>query len=172
MPGSTTSSPPVAPDLAPPIDPPAVAELVIGVARRLRHGFAAHLEPTGVTGAQARVIRILAGSGGPIRMGELAARLGVAPRSATEQVEALVEAGLVERGTDPADRRCAQVELTDAGRHRIVDLEAARAAAAEEVFGGIGADDRTRLAHLLAAVQPDDLCHPCRHAHHHAERGS
>jgi DNA-binding MarR family transcriptional regulator len=51
----------------------------------------------------------------PSRIGALAARLTLAPNTVSGLVQQLVEAGLVSRGPDPADRRVAAVTLTPAG---------------------------------------------------------
>ena len=55
------------------------------------------LGPLGVTWAQVRALRTVARCGGPVRMSELADRLGIARRSATSVVDELVERGLVGR---------------------------------------------------------------------------
>ena len=76
------------------------------------------IAPLDLTPAQSRALRIIYKSEQPIRMGELAATLGVVPRSATGLVDALESAGLVERSVDPANRRAVLVRLTERGRDR------------------------------------------------------
>ena len=78
------------------------------VARRLRIQTQRALAPWEVTPAQARALGVL-NRHGPLRLGALSERLHIAPRSATEVVDALEERGLVERRPDPADRRATLV---------------------------------------------------------------
>src|SRR5207244_10321400 len=58
----------------------------------------------GVTQHQIEVLQTLARRG-RVTMHELAALLGVGPSSATQLVDRLINRQLVERHTDPADRR-------------------------------------------------------------------
>ena len=53
---------------------------------------------------------------GPVRPGELAARLGVEAPHVTRQVQRLQQAGYADRVPDPGDRRAQLIQLTPAGR--------------------------------------------------------
>jgi DNA-binding MarR family transcriptional regulator len=129
-----------------------LADAVQMLARRLRHGAAHRLAPLGLTPGQSRALRALDRAGAPVRMAELAEALRVVPRSATGVVDGLVEAGLVTRGPDPANRRSVLVELTDAGRGTLEALAEARRQTAEELFGALTADERGQLLALLLRV--------------------
>ena len=109
-----------------------------------------------MTPAQTRLLRAIARAEKPWRMGELATFMGVVPRSATDLVDALEQAGLVERRADPENRRSLLVTLTDAGRAVQDDMAAARAQAGEELFGRLSAAERRQLARLLDKVAPPD----------------
>jgi DNA-binding MarR family transcriptional regulator len=69
--------------------------------------------------------------------------------SATYLVDRLVEAGLVAREADPADRRVSIVRLTDAGRTR---TEAGVRALTDAGFGPIGALDEDARRDLSAGL--------------------
>ena len=56
---------------------------------------------------------------GPMRMGALSGHLGSALSATTNVVERLVERKLVERGSDPADRRVVICELSSRGRETV-----------------------------------------------------
>lgn len=56
---------------------------------------------------------------GAIRPGHIAAKLGVDPSVVSRQLAGLHRTGLVERGTDPADRRAELISLTPAGSERL-----------------------------------------------------
>lgn len=94
-----------------------------------------------------------AGRGHPARLRELAERLRIAPRSATEVVDGLEERGLVERKPDPADRRATLVALTAHGEDVAAGIRAARASGAGSVFARLPAPDRAELARLLDALR-------------------
>ncbi|MEV4397532.1 MarR family transcriptional regulator [Nonomuraea sp. NPDC049607] len=78
---------------------------------------------------------------GPRRMTELAEEHAVQLPTMTVQINRLEYAGLVARGSDPADARVRTVELTGEGRDRLHAVRRARIA---------------RLAHDLAALSDDE----------------
>jgi DNA-binding MarR family transcriptional regulator len=89
---------------------------------------------------------------GPMRLNDLARRMGTSAPTASRAVDALAESGLVERLTDPLDRRALHIELTPEGRAR-VDLRKARVADAfRPAADGMPAADRKQLAALLAQL--------------------
>lgn len=69
----------------------------------------------GLTMPQIRVLFYL-GKRGPQSVGDVATGVGVSQPSATETLDRLVRAGLVERTPDAADRRVVRNALTVAGR--------------------------------------------------------
>jgi DNA-binding MarR family transcriptional regulator len=79
---------------------------------------------------------------GPTRLGDLAARLGIAPPTTSRMIENLCERGLVSRKPDPDDQRATQIVLTASG-------EAAVAKLREQGTGYVAA--------RLAALDPDQL---------------
>jgi DNA-binding MarR family transcriptional regulator len=129
-------------------EPASVSDLFWAVARRLRHASRESLAPWEVTPSQLRALGTLVRHG-PVRPGTLAGHLGIAPRSATEVVDALEERGLVLRRTDPDDRRATLVVVTDAGRELAGALRAARASEADRLFAALDDADRTELERLL-----------------------
>lgn len=129
-------------------EPGSLAEAFWSVARRLRHQSRETLAPWGVSPSQLRALGTLMRHG-PVRTGALAEHLRIAPRSATEVVDALAERGLVERCPDPSDRRATLVAVTDAGAGLGHAVRAARAAEADRVFAALDEADRTELARLL-----------------------
>jgi DNA-binding MarR family transcriptional regulator len=132
-------------------DPVQLADLLHGLTRRLRRSQTDGLAPLGLTPAQGRALRMIARSQDeePLRMTELADRLGIVPRSVTTVVDALEEAGLVRREVDPRNRRAILLRLTDRGAAVRDDLREARRRAAAELFAPLSADDRDALAGLL-----------------------
>ena len=92
-----------------------LTDVVMSVARLIRRRQVAALEPFGLSPSQSRALRVLTRVGEPVRLGFLAERLRIVPRSATDVVDSLEEAGWVRRTPDPNDRRAVLLELTDAG---------------------------------------------------------
>jgi DNA-binding MarR family transcriptional regulator len=130
-----------------------LSELFWGVARRLRRLSRETLGPLNVSPSQGRALGELMRHGA-MRPGALAEHLHIAPRSATEVVDALAERGLVERRPDPEDRRATQVVATEAGTELGRAVQAARAVEADGVFATLDDDDRAELARLLRLLAP------------------
>ena len=73
------------------------------------------LRSVGTTPGQLRFLRTLSRCDSPQRLGEIAERLDVAPRSVTSKVDQAEADGHVRRIPDPTDRRATLIELTDGG---------------------------------------------------------
>jgi DNA-binding MarR family transcriptional regulator len=129
-----------------------LAEAFRGVARQLRHQAQQTLAPWDVTPSQARALDVLTRHGS-MRLGALSEHLRIAPRSATEVVDALEEAGLVERHPDPCDRRATLVALTSRGGQVAAGIRAARAAEAEGFFARLDGADRASLTRILRTLR-------------------
>ena len=127
-----------------------LAELFGHAMRRLHRGTREALAPFGLSGSEARVVRLLAG--GPMRMTSIAERLSVVPRTVTGIVDGAEAAGVVARRPDPDDRRSTLVELTADGRVLLHRLEAARRDCASSVFEVLTADQRAQLLVLMRAL--------------------
>jgi DNA-binding MarR family transcriptional regulator len=79
---------------------------------------------------------------GPVTIGDIAARLGIAQPTASLLVERLVRVGLVERADDPSDRRRALARLSCEG---------------ERFVARITGDIHNHLRDGLARLSDDDL---------------
>ncbi|MDX6373324.1 MAG: hypothetical protein QOD98_2312 [Nocardioidaceae bacterium] len=124
------------------------------VARRLRAAAMAAFAAYDVTPSQVRAIRVLAAhDSGGVRSKELAEHLKIAPRSATEVVDALEEKGLVTRLPDPGDRRATLVSLTHRGQEVSEEVRRARGEESERMFERLTRADREDLARILGKLQ-------------------
>jgi DNA-binding MarR family transcriptional regulator len=132
-----------------------LAELFLRAARRMRRSQADRLAPLGLTPAQSRALRVVSREEEPLRMVELAERLGVVPRSVTTVVDALEATGLVRRQSDPANRRSILIRLTDRGRSLRTEMQQARRQAAEDLFAPLTETQRATLRELLSALDTD-----------------
>jgi DNA-binding MarR family transcriptional regulator len=129
-----------------------LSEAFWAVARELREKSAETLAPWDITPAHLRALRTLARHG-TMRLSELSDRLRIAPRTATEVVDALQARDLVRRLADPADRRATLVEVTGHGAGVLAEIRAARGTEAGRVFGRLGPADRAELARILSKLR-------------------
>jgi DNA-binding MarR family transcriptional regulator len=134
-----------------------------GLVRRFAVAERADVACCGVTVAQSAALEAL-GVEGPMRLGDLGRRLGIAPSTLTRNLARLEEAGLVDRRPDPEDARSAKVGLTAAGRRAAQAVLAQEEGFAREVLERIPTARRPvvveSLGELLAAVRAatEDCC--------------
>jgi DNA-binding MarR family transcriptional regulator len=110
----------------------------------------------GMTVAQAATLETLA-SEGPMRLGDLGARLGIAPSTLTRNLVRLEERGLVRRSPEKEDGRASRAALTLSGERAAADVARQDDAFAEDILRRLP-DGRRRavldgLENLLAAVR-------------------
>jgi DNA-binding MarR family transcriptional regulator len=89
---------------------------------------------------------------GPMRLGELARVECIAPPTLTKIVANLEAGGLVQRTTDPDDRRSSVVGLTRAGRSALTRIRNERDAFLAERIALLSAPDRLRLADAIELI--------------------
>ncbi|MCQ1986070.1 MarR family winged helix-turn-helix transcriptional regulator [Arthrobacter sp. zg-Y844] len=147
-------------------DPAALGELMHTAFRGLRKRWMQQLAPYDLTPHQFRalsaVARAAAHGAAPdtagvgcepgLRLKELAERLRIAPRSATEVVDQLTAKGLVERRAHPTDRRATLLTLTQAGERLRETVLADRKREADEFFSVLEPGDRAELARILGEL--------------------
>ncbi len=129
-----------------------LADAFGAVARQLREKSAETLAPWDITPAHLRALRTLARHG-TMRLSELSDRLQIAPRTATEVVDALQARDLVRRRADPADRRATLIEVTEHGADILAEIRDARGTEAGRVFGRLTPADRAELARILSELR-------------------
>ncbi len=89
------------------------------------------------------------GDGGPLRLNDLAERMGVSPPTASRSVDALHEVGLVARVPDPQDRRALRIDLTRAGKKLLADAKARAETAFAPAVAELSDAERATLSALL-----------------------
>ena len=118
----------------------------------IRYLWVETLAPWDITPAHLRALRALARHG-TMRLSELSDRLQIAPRTATEVVDALQARDLVRRRADPADRRAVLVEVTGRGAGILAEIRASRGTEAGRVFGRLSPAERAELAGILSKLR-------------------
>ena len=96
---------------------------------------------------------------GPLRLNDLAARMGASAPTASRAVDALDDLGLVDRKPDPDDRRALQLDLTPEGRRSVEERKARVLEAFRPAVATLPGAERERLAVLLARLA-DELAGP------------
>ena len=86
---------------------------------------------------------------GPVRMGDLAARMGVTQQAASKAVTELEALGYLDRAADPDDGRVRRVGLSVRGREAVATTRAVRADVERELAAALGAD-RVEVARRAA----------------------
>ena len=88
-----------------------------------------------------------------LRVGELAARLGVEPPTVTKMLRRLERCGLVERRQDPSDARSLRVYLTDEGRALEEPVLRCWEKVEEITLAGLNEAERRSFRNLLIRVR-------------------
>lgn len=92
---------------------------------------------------------------GPLRLSDLAPRLGVQVSTASRQVKELEQAGLVERTVDPSDGRASMLALAPAGKDALKKLRESWRRALVEILEEWPEEDREALGVLLSRLAAD-----------------
>lgn len=105
-------------------------------------------------GSQRRIL-ILLRETGTITQRELTARLGIQSGSASEVIAKLENMGLVARALSEADRRTANISLTEDGQRRAAEAMAQRQQRHEEMFSALSGAEKAQLLSLLEKINAD-----------------
>jgi DNA-binding MarR family transcriptional regulator len=89
----------------------------------------------------------------PIRVGDIAEYEGVSAPTATRLVASLEAIGLLDRTTDPTDRRSAYVSLTEEGRGKLDWARGVRTAALSRRLSRLPEGDLRQLADALPLLE-------------------
>ncbi len=102
----------------------------------------------GLTLSQYELIKPLS-SGGPMAIGRLAERIGVAPATATQILDNLERGGLVQRARSAADRRTVTVALTDGGRRALERKRRGLVDQRRRLFENLEPEERAQAERVL-----------------------
>jgi DNA-binding MarR family transcriptional regulator len=102
----------------------------------------------GLTLSQYELLRALTASAG-LPSGRLAEMAGIAPASATQILDGLERAGIVERSRSSGDRRTVTITLTAEGRHQVERKRRSIADRRRRFFDSFPAEERAQTERLL-----------------------
>ena len=117
--------------------------------RRLRSPMSAG-SATELSAAELQALALLAED--DVRMGDLAAHLGVIESTATRLVDRLHARGLAGRRPSQSDRRVVVAELTAAGRRLASEIETSRREFLAEILATLDPAERKELVRLFGKV--------------------
>lgn len=126
--------------------------LLNDTARLFRRSFNARTRDSGITALQWRLITYLKRHEG-VRQGPLAELIEVEPITLSRMVDRLVEAELVERRADPADRRAWQLYLTPRASELLNGMRPIADALTAEAIEGLSAAEVAQLTDLVERVR-------------------
>jgi len=126
--------------------------LLNDTARLFRRSFNARTRDSGITALQWRLITYLKRHEG-VRQGPLAELIEVEPITLSRMVDRLVEAALVERRADPADRRAWQLYLTPRAGALLSGMRPIADALTAEAMEGLSVTEVDQLTDLVERVR-------------------
>ncbi len=101
--------------------------------------------------AQVEMLQVL-GDHAPLRVSDIASRQRLAMSTVSGLIGQLMNAGLVERAVDPADRRASTVTLTTAGREQLTAWLAANERRIDRALKDLDEPDRARVRAAMPAL--------------------
>lgn len=114
----------------------------------VRRTLSAELEREGISSSGFSVLVVLTTAGGELELRALRHRLRTSKANATEIVSTLENRGLVLRQRLPADRRAANVMLTEAGRAVVARLFPEHTRRVENTFAVLEEHEKRQLADI------------------------
>lgn len=127
-----------------------VAAALVRMSHLVQHVFADVSRDHDLTPQQLQLLCMLIA--GPVGMTELSRLMHLERSSMTGLVDRVEKRRLVDRVSDPADRRACLVALTDEGGRLAVEAHDDVTARLESVTARLEADDRARLASVVTLI--------------------
>jgi DNA-binding MarR family transcriptional regulator len=131
--------------------PGSVAFLLAQVGARAAMAFARRLSALGLEPPDAGILRMLSVVEG-LSQREMADRLSILPSRLVHLVDELEEKGLVERRSDPDDRRTHALHLTERGSQMMNSVGQVACEHNEALCAGLSLEERTELSRMLGRV--------------------
>lgn len=125
-----------------------LSALIIEFYEKLSSWEHAVVRGSSLTLPQTHTLEIL-GHSPPLRMKELAAKMGVTTGTLTVTVDRLEKRGLVARAPNESDRRSVMVELTDSGRAVFEEHHKLHLTLTREMAASLDEDEARALARTL-----------------------
>ncbi len=132
--------------------PPTFGSLLALAARQWRRGVDRGLQPFGLTEATWLPLIRLARAPEAMRQKELAASLSLDSSAVVRLLDALEEAGLIERREEDTDRRAKAILLTKAGQVMVDKVEDSARAVRHGALAGLSTQDIATTTRVLQHI--------------------
>ncbi|GAB3387968.1 MarR family winged helix-turn-helix transcriptional regulator [Amycolatopsis echigonensis] len=129
-----------------------VLTAVLGVRRVVRRRARTALPGPHLPGSQVELLRVVHRNPG-IGVAAAARELNLAGNSVSTLVNVLTEAGLLRREVDPADRRAARLQLTDAAKDRMAVWRRTRIGLVSAALAELSEEDTSAIVAALPALE-------------------
>jgi len=128
-----------------------LAHLIVEFYEKLSSWEHAVVKGKGLTLPQMHALELL-GAHGPLRMKELADRMGVTTGTLTALADRLETKDLIRRAPNKEDRRSYLVELTDKGRERFLEHDKLHLRITREITAGFSQEEADGLCAALSKM--------------------
>ncbi|MEW9698072.1 MarR family winged helix-turn-helix transcriptional regulator [Paenibacillus sp. SI8] len=132
-----------------------VVQAIIRTAHYMRQGFEMGASELGIpsylTGPRLRMLGAVS-EFGPIRMNDLAVKMGIKAITVTQFVDALEKENMLVRLQDPTDRRATLIQLTDSARPLLKKAGEASRQVTEKMMEPLSIEKRTQLLDILSLI--------------------
>ncbi|MET8851981.1 helix-turn-helix domain-containing protein [Amycolatopsis sp. NPDC004625] len=125
---------------------------VLGIRRVVRRRARAGVPGPPLPGAQVELLRVVADHPG-IGVAGAARELHLANNSVSTLVNQLVDAGLLRREADPADRRAARLGVTAAAAERMAAWRRARTGLVADALAALSEEDIAAIEQALPSLE-------------------
>ncbi|MEU9475789.1 MarR family transcriptional regulator [Streptomyces sp. NPDC048191] len=132
--------------------PQELADVLVRIQRLIRRRLRGGLSVPRLRGAEVELLRLVESRPG-IGISDAARELHLASNSVSTLVNQLVRGGHLLRETDPADRRAARLQLTEAAEKRLDDWQRRRAELFDRHVSRLDDADREALRAALPALR-------------------
>jgi DNA-binding MarR family transcriptional regulator len=132
-------------------DVAALTDVVARLRRALRSSIRTDYPYESLPIAQVELMQAL-GDVPSLRIGDLASQLRLAANTVSGLASQLIDAGLVSRHADPADRRAGLLTLTAAGRQKLTDWQSAHERRIGAALATLAEQDRAAITAAIPAL--------------------
>jgi MarR family transcriptional regulator for hemolysin len=129
-----------------------ITSQLLRLARVYRREVNRAMNDLGLSDARALPVLLIARSGGGMRQGALAEEMGIEGPSLVPLLDQLCAAGLVERATDPSDRRAKTLHPTDEGRRMAALIEDMLVGVRDRLLGAANDADVEATVRVFAVL--------------------
>ena len=102
------------------------------------------------------ILLILDDNAGGMRQNQLASAFRVSPSTLSEMLNRLEADGMIERSSDPSDRRATLLKLTDKGAERVGNIKEETRKSFAVTFGNLTDGEKRQLITLLHKIPDPD----------------